>query len=180
MQVVVTAETLLGLDDAPAELAGYGPIPADLARRIAADAVWHRILADRATGQILDYGWTTYRPPAALADHVRARDRVCRFPPCQTPAHHADLDHKKRFRHGGTTTPDNLWTLCRHHHRLKDTPTGWTTIGDPNGTITWTSPTGRHYTSHPHDYRNDHPPTRNTPEATKKPPLTKTTDEPPF
>ncbi|HEX3811286.1 MAG TPA: DUF222 domain-containing protein, partial [Mycobacteriales bacterium] len=84
VHVIVTAETLLGLDDAPAELAGHGPIPSDLARRIAAQGTWHRILTDPLTGQALNYGRTTYRPPATLADHVKARDRVCRFPPCQT------------------------------------------------------------------------------------------------
>jgi hypothetical protein len=193
IHVIVTAETLLGLDDAPAELAGHGPIPSDLARRIAADGTWHRILTDPLTGQALNYGRTTYRPPATLADHVKARDRVCRFPPCQTPAHHTDLDHKQRFRHGGPTQPDNLWTLCRHHHRTKDQPTGWTVTGNPNNTTTWTSPTGHRYTSHPHNYQDNDPPTR--PQPTKKPdtpetptptptPTTETTagtvDEPPF
>jgi hypothetical protein len=159
VHVIVTAETLAGLNDAPAELAGHGPIPSDLARRIAAEGTWHRILTDPLTGQALDYGRTTYRPPATLADHIRARDRVCRFPPCQTPAHLTDLDHKHRYRHGGPTQPDNLWTLCRHHHRLKDQPTGWKVTGDPGGIITWTSPTGRRYTSHPHNYQDNDPPT---------------------
>jgi len=80
IDLIITAGTLLGLDNQPAELSGYGPIPADLARRIAADGAWRRILTDPITGTILDYGRTTYRPPTALADYVRARDRVCRFP----------------------------------------------------------------------------------------------------
>jgi hypothetical protein len=176
----VSADTLLGADDTPAELAGYGPIPSDLARRIAAEGTWHRILTDPATGKLLEYGRKTYRPPAALADHVRARDRVCRFTTCTIPAHRCDLDHLKRWRHGGTTTPDNLWTLCRRHHRLKDTNTGWTVTGNPNNIITWTSPAGRTYHSHPHDYRNDDPP---PPAATTKKPAPEpptSPDEPPF
>jgi hypothetical protein len=32
---------------------------------------------------------------------------------------------------------------------------GWTVTQDPDGTITWTTPTGHRYTSSPHDYRND-------------------------
>jgi len=44
--------TALGLSDAPAELAGYGPIPADLARELAADATWRRILTDPVTGAV--------------------------------------------------------------------------------------------------------------------------------
>ncbi|MGI8814580.1 MAG: DUF222 domain-containing protein, partial [Pseudonocardia sp.] len=38
VHVTVSIGTLLGLDEQPAELAGYGPIPASLAREIAADA----------------------------------------------------------------------------------------------------------------------------------------------
>ena len=37
INVVVSADTLLGLDDQPAHLTGYGPITAELARRLAAD-----------------------------------------------------------------------------------------------------------------------------------------------
>jgi hypothetical protein len=47
----------------PAELAGYGPIPAAMAREIVA-ATWHRLLIDPASGALLDYGATTYRPSA--------------------------------------------------------------------------------------------------------------------
>ncbi len=50
--VGVNASTLLGFDDAPGYLSGYGAIDADLARELAADATWKRILmlsaADRA------------------------------------------------------------------------------------------------------------------------------------
>ncbi|MGH8573351.1 MAG: DUF222 domain-containing protein, partial [Gammaproteobacteria bacterium] len=74
VQMTVPASTLLGLDDVPGELAGYGPIPANLARELAADATWRRLLTDPASGALLDYGRSTYRPPAALADFVRARD----------------------------------------------------------------------------------------------------------
>src|SRR5262249_56017786 len=40
VQVTVPASTLMGLDDQPADLAGYGPIPADLARELAAAGTW--------------------------------------------------------------------------------------------------------------------------------------------
>ena len=46
IEVVVPASTLLGLDDDPAELTGYGPIPAEMARRIARDGTWRRLLTD--------------------------------------------------------------------------------------------------------------------------------------
>src|SRR6185503_12962815 len=51
IQVVVSADTLLGLDDQPAQLTGYGPITAQTARRLAADesGTWRRLLTDYAT-----------------------------------------------------------------------------------------------------------------------------------
>src|SRR5439155_17358582 len=84
IQVSVSASTLLGCDEQPAHLDGYGPITADVARRIASDqsGTWRRILTDPTTRQVLDYGRRTYRPPANLADHVIARDRTCVFPGC--------------------------------------------------------------------------------------------------
>ncbi|HEY3259488.1 MAG TPA: DUF222 domain-containing protein, partial [Pseudonocardiaceae bacterium] len=60
--------------------AGYGPIPADMTRELAADATWRRLLTDPTSGTLLDVGRTTYKPPTALADFVRARDVTCRFP----------------------------------------------------------------------------------------------------
>ncbi|MDP1806622.1 MAG: DUF222 domain-containing protein, partial [Acidimicrobiales bacterium] len=74
MQVLMAHSTLRGADHAPAELVGYGQICAEQAREIAADAVWRRLIHDEQTGALLDHGRRTYRPPAALADHVRARD----------------------------------------------------------------------------------------------------------
>ncbi len=38
----------------------------------------------------------------------------------------------------------NLESLCRNHHLLKHTG-DWTPVGDPNGTLTWTGPSGRTY-----------------------------------
>lgn len=153
IEVIVNADTLAGLDDRPAELVGHGAIPAEQARRLAADGVWRRLRTDPATGVVLDYGRTTYRPPQALADYVRARDRVCRFPTCHRPAGRADLDHQRRYRSGGSTAAGNLWALCRRHHLLKDHHPGWSVCGDPGGSVTWTSPTGRTYTSEPYDHR---------------------------
>jgi hypothetical protein len=145
IQVTVAATTLLGLDDQAGELAGYGPIPAVMARRIAADpdATWQRILTDPVSGVLLDYGITVYRPPPSLARHVKARDQVCAFPGCRQPAERCDLDHRERFPHGPTSA-DNLGPLCRHHHRAK-TEGGWSWRRARDGTITWSAPTGHEY-----------------------------------
>jgi hypothetical protein len=145
IQVTVAATTLLGLDDLPGELAGYGPIPAEMARQIAGDpdSTWRRILTDPVSGVLLDYGTTVYRPPPALARHVIARDQVCCFPGCRQPAEYCDLDHRNPYP-DGTTSEGNLGSLCRHHHRAK-TEGGWSWRRARDGTITWSAPTGHEY-----------------------------------
>jgi hypothetical protein len=157
IHVLIPYSTLTGADDHPAELAGYGPIPADLARRIAADGVWKRIITDPETGAVLDHGRTTYRPPAALADYIRARDQQCRAPHCQRPALDSELDHVHAWADGGTTSADNLMTGCPNHHTMKHQP-GWQVTITQDAQVTWTTPTGHRYTSNPYDYRPDHDP----------------------
>ncbi|MGI8881462.1 MAG: DUF222 domain-containing protein, partial [Jatrophihabitans sp.] len=95
VQLSVAASTLLGLDEQPGELAGYGPIPAAMARRIADDetGTWRRLITDDH-GRLLDYGRQTYRPPARLAAFIIARDQTCTFTSCTRPAVACDLDHR--------------------------------------------------------------------------------------
>jgi hypothetical protein len=152
IQVTVAASTLLGCDERPADLDGYGPITAAMARRIAADptGTWRRLLTDPATGHLLDYGRRTYRPPTALTDHVLARDRTCVFPGCPRSARRCDLDHDQPWTTGGTTTVENLHPLCRRHHTAKH-HAGWQHQHHPDGTHHWTAPTGHTYTTHPPD-----------------------------
>ena len=138
--------TLLGLDEQPGELAGHGPIPASLARQLAADqtGTWRRLVTDPLTGALLDYARTTYRPPRDLAEFVTARDRTCRFPGCQRDARRGDLDHTIPWQAGGSTGPQNLTALCRRHHLMKH-QAGWSYTTNPDRSTVWTSPTGHHY-----------------------------------
>lgn len=169
LQVTVAASTLAGDDDAPAELAGYGPISADMARRIARCATWSpvevdartgeaRAVADRRCGQAR-HGAPPgsppagYRPPAALVDDVLARDRTCTFPGCRVPAMRCDLDHIEpfdpRLPAEDQTVGENLHALCRHHHNLK-THGGWRVERDEaTGRTLWTAPTGHEYVREP-------------------------------
>jgi hypothetical protein len=144
IQVIVPASTLAGIDDEPAEIPGWGVIPAAAARRIAADATWQRILTDPVSGAILDVGRTRYRPPKPLVDYVRTRDRVCTFPPCRKSAEKCDIDHRRRFSEGGSTSADNLQCLCPRHHELKERYK-WSVHRKPDGDVEWTSPTGHTY-----------------------------------
>jgi hypothetical protein len=144
VSVTVPLATLLHLSEAPGELDGYGPIPADVARELAADGEWRRWLLD-TDGRLTDIGSRTYRPSARLDRYVRGRDRTCRFPTCTQPAARCDLDHTIAFHTDhGDTTADNLVTLCRHHHRLKH-ETDWTYTQKANGDVHWTAPSGRTY-----------------------------------
>jgi hypothetical protein len=149
VHVTVPISTLMGVCDEPGDLAGHGTIPADLTRRIAAgpDSVWRRLLTDPASGTLLDYGTTTYRPPAVLDRYVRIRDGTCRFPGCRQSAWRGDLDHSTPFPNG-PTADHNLTGLCRHHHELK-TSGRWKVEHGTGAVLTWTSPTGHRYLTAP-------------------------------
>jgi len=173
VNVSVALSTLLDLDEQPGDLAGTGPIPAAVARRIAADetGTWRRIVTDER-GQLIDYGRSTYRPPKDLTDHVIARDQTCRFRHCNRQACRCELDHQEAWEAGGRTNETNLLALCsRHHHGKHDA--GWTPKRLPDGTIEWTSPTGHRYVEEPATYPIDHtthPPAQAEPEQTEADP----------
>ena len=124
-------------------------VPALTAWALAAGGTWRRLITDPASGTVVDVGRSRYRPPAGLADLVRARDRACVFPTCQTPAERCDIDHLTAWSQGGTTSLDNLATLCEAHHRLKHTP-GWALTRDQaGGILSWHTPDKTVYQRHP-------------------------------
>ncbi|WP_242435692.1 HNH endonuclease signature motif containing protein [Microbacterium sp. AISO3] len=149
MQVVVSALTLMGEDEGPADLAGRSPIDAATARELAGKAAsWDRLLTHPVTGTVLECD--TYRPTAAMVRLLRARDRHCRFPGCRQPAIRCELDHTIAASHGGATHVCNLANLCKRHHDVKH-HTRWRVRQLAGGRLIWTSPTGR-------VYREDAPP----------------------
>jgi hypothetical protein len=149
IQVTVAADTLLGLDDQPGHLTGYGPITAQTARRLAADesGTWRRLLTDPDTGALLDISQHRYRPPQRLHDYLSARDDVCAFPTCQQPGYRCEADHTVPFDQGGRTRRDNLALTCRRHNQAKAAGTGWSYRHNPDGSFTWTTATGHRYSS---------------------------------
>ena len=145
--VLATAETLSGADDTPGHLPGYGAIPAEQVRALAARARLRR-LPDPAHLR----AEPRYQPSAALAEFVKARDLFCRFPGCDQPAQVCDIDHTVPWAAGGLTHPSNCKLLCRLHHLLKTFwtgPHGWRDTQHRDATITWTSPSGQTYTTTP-------------------------------
>jgi hypothetical protein len=92
-----------------------------------------------------------YRPSAQLQRFIRCRDLTCRFPGCDRPAECCDVDHTVPYPLG-PTHPSNLKCVCRKHHLLKTFwggPDGWRDEQHPDGTVTWTTPSGHVYTTQP-------------------------------
>ena len=144
ISVAVDLPTLLGLAENPGQLAGYGAIPASVARKLAADGTWQRFVSDPTTGNLLDFGREKYIPPQELVDYLLARDRTCRFPGCRRSGQLADIDHAHSWESGGETNPANLGLLCRRHHRMK-THGGWKLMSNADGSCTWESPVGKQF-----------------------------------
>jgi hypothetical protein len=142
VNITMDLPTALGLAENPAMLSDYGPIPASIARELAADGKWRRFVVDPVSGALMDFGRETYEPPQALRDFLLARDRICRFPGCRRPGHLTDIDHSQSWESGGETNPANLGLLCRRHHRMK-THGGWKLESHADGSCTWTSPQGK-------------------------------------
>ncbi|HVE64326.1 MAG TPA: DUF222 domain-containing protein [Mycobacteriales bacterium] len=146
--LTMTPDTARGLADEPGELIGYGPIPASAAREAAADAAsWKAMLLD-AAGAFVGLGTKAYRPTRRLDEHLIARDQTCSFYLCDQPAETCDTEHAVPYQQGGATDENNCAPMCRRHHRLK-THGGWTVVRARDGTVTWTSPLGKTYTTRP-------------------------------
>jgi cell division septum initiation protein DivIVA len=149
--VTVPVLTLLGRDDLPATLDGYGPIDADTARALAGHAPsFIRLLTHPETGAVLSVGRDSYRVPQDLKNWLQVRDATCRFPGCSRHAARCEIDHTRDWAHDGQTRHDNLAHLCKSHHTLKH-KSDWqvTQARDGTGNLTWTSPAGRDYTTEP-------------------------------
>ncbi len=152
VQILIDLPTLLGLARRPGVLAGFGPVPAEIAREWAqtAESV-RRLVTDPVTGHLLDFGPRIRTAPSRLRAYVVARDQTCTFPGCRVPASLADLDHDPPWKpdgQGGSTSSAHLGALCRHHHRLK-THTNWVLARQSDGTAVWTSPSGRQHAVSP-------------------------------
>jgi hypothetical protein len=150
--VVVPATTALGLDDEPCALPGHGWVSAAHAREIMAaeDSIWQALLAEVDTGRALRLGRDGYRPSAAMIEHVRAVDGVCRGPGCTVPATQCDLDHDVPWPEGPTDV-DHLTSKHRPHHRIR-TAGVWRAARAPDDFVVWRTAAGRRYVTRPHDW----------------------------
>ncbi|MFB8891717.1 HNH endonuclease signature motif containing protein [Microbacterium plantarum] len=143
VQVAVTAETLMGRDENPAEAVGAALIDADTARELAGQvSEWDRLFIDPVTRTPVEID--TYRPTASMKKLLMARDQHCRFPGCRRAAIRCELDHTIDHALGGHTHVFNLAHLCQRHHSMKQF-TKWEVRQVGGGVLEWTSPLGRVY-----------------------------------
>ncbi len=151
VDIRVDLTTLAELDDNSADLAGYGPVVADIARKVASDnhdSEWRYSVTDPKTGRVVTNGTTRRRPTAAQRRYLESVHPTCVFPGCRMPATECDMDHRVDYAYGGPTEVDNLAPLCRNDHRVKHVA-GWTYRLHTDGIIEWTSPLGHTYLTDP-------------------------------
>ena len=110
LQIVMDLDALLDANEqTAAELAGYGPLPADIARDILATSKgrmwWRRLYAAPVGGPLV--GGDPYRRhfDGFFKKLIMARDRRCRDPFCDAPIRH--IDHIQRYADGGLTIHPN-------------------------------------------------------------------------
>ncbi|MEH3088759.1 MAG: DUF222 domain-containing protein [Microbacterium arborescens] len=143
VQVVITADTLTGKDEHPAEAVGATLVDADTVRALAGQAsTWDRLFIDPVTRTPVEID--TYRPTAAMSRLLKARDQHCRFPGCRRAAIRCEIDHTIDHALGGHTHIYNLAHLCQRHHSMKQF-THWGVRQISGGILEWTSPLGRIY-----------------------------------
>jgi Domain of unknown function (DUF222) len=90
-------------------------------------------------------------PGVQLRHLSQVRHATCTSPVCRRPAATSDFEHNVPFEAGGRTCLCNAGPKCRHDHRLKQHPK-WHVDQLPDGTFTWTTPSGRQYTTEPTRY----------------------------
>jgi hypothetical protein len=148
VEISVDLKTLAELSESPGDLAGYGPVIADIARQVAEeqrDTQWRTRVLDE-NGQVIHAGITRRRPDARLKREILANYPTCTFPGCRMPATECDIDHRDPWSEGGHTSFENNGPLCRHDHVGRH-QAGWEYIRLPDGRHQWTSPLGHTYTT---------------------------------
>jgi hypothetical protein len=156
VNLVLSDQTLLSDDDTPADICGYGPIPAAVARGLVSAAVTdsrsratlRRLYTHPRSGALVTMESRARRFPRGLATFIGLRDQRCRTPYCDAPIRHRD--HATPHARGGPTAVANGLGSCERCNYVKEVP-GWrvSTYVDENGrhTAEFTTPTGEEYRS---------------------------------
>ena len=161
VNLVMTERSLLAGDDEPAQIVGYGPVPAGTARDLLrrhtevedpAAEVWvRRVFTHPTTGELVALQAKSEAFPPALRQLLVVRDQTCRTPWCDAPVRHSD--HVRRRAAGGETSAGNGQGLCEQCNYVKEAP-GWAAAehagSSPGHHVVETiTPTGHRYRSRP-------------------------------
>jgi hypothetical protein len=159
VNLVITDESLLAGSTVPGTIAGYGPVPAAVARRLVDKAVTdkrsratlRRLYRHPRSGALVAMESRSRLFPKGLAEFITNRDGTCRTPYCDAPIRHRD--HAVPSRRDGPTSAINGLGACEACNYVKEAP-GWsvTTQCDQAGchTAEFTTPTGaRHHSKAP-------------------------------
>ncbi|HEX2706039.1 MAG TPA: DUF222 domain-containing protein [Candidatus Lustribacter sp.] len=152
VNLVMTQPALLGQDDTPAHLQGFGPVPADLARDLVTGAQsrsgLRRLFASTDRRRLVAMESPRRTFPRSLADFIALRDQACRTPYCDAPIRHTD--HVVPAARGGPTSERNGQGLCERCNYVKALP-GWSARADETSggrhEVVLTTPTGHTHTS---------------------------------
>ncbi len=155
VNLVLSDATLLGGDNRPAVVDGYGPIPAAVARGLVNAAVGderskatlRRLYRHPRSGALVAMESRSRCFPKGLATFIGLRDQTCRTPFCDAPIRHRD--HAQPHNRGGPTSARNGLGACEHCNYVKESP-GWGVVtDDENGahTAEFVTPTGARYRS---------------------------------
>ena len=123
--MVISASTLLGLDDEPGMLGGYGAIPSEVLHDIlnnsdstGVTARLRELFCDPADGRLVAMDSTARCFTGGLRSFALWRDQDCRL----SGGRIADVDHIDDHRHGGPTAAANGQGLGKGVHIVKDHP----------------------------------------------------------
>lgn len=138
VNLLLPLDSLIG--HTPANLPGYGPVPADLVRDWFTTGdptgpLVRRLFTHPGTGAIIGMDTRARQYPGLLATLILLRDQVCRTPWCGAPVRHTD--HIQGHASGGETSERNGQGLCARCNYVKEHP-DHTVTGDATQTVTKT------------------------------------------
>jgi len=114
-------------------------------RRLVCDPSIRAVVVD-SLGNPIDLGRRARFASEALRRAVNVRDGGCVFPGCTAPSNWCDLHHVVHWADGGATAPENLASLCRHHHGVSHR-SGWSMSATDGQRFQWVTPGGQLLTS---------------------------------
>ena len=156
VNLVLSDQALIGAENAPAVIAGYGTVPSSLAQRLISCAVadgmssatLRRLYASPASGALVAMESRARLFPKGLARFIGLRDQRCRTPYCDAPIRHRD--HANPHRRGGPTTADNGLGECERCNYTKEAD-GWEVsaggLPEQRHSADFRTPTGSHHHS---------------------------------